>query len=75
MTATNDSNMKLNTIGAKIVFLTFRQQTHTLQGVLVVSKESDEHQVSKQMLKYATLIPVRFRHDHSFIQIVADDEE
>ncbi|OWZ53744.1 aspartate-tRNA(Asn) ligase [Cryptococcus neoformans 125.91] len=43
--------------GAKIVFLTFRQQTHTLQGVLVVSKESDEHQVSKQMLKYATLIP------------------
>ncbi|WVQ81050.1 aspartate-tRNA(Asn) ligase [Cryptococcus sp. DSM 104549] len=43
--------------GAKIVFLTFRQQTQTLQGVLVVSKEDDEHQISKQMLKYAQLIP------------------
>ncbi|WVN88768.1 aspartate-tRNA(Asn) ligase [Cryptococcus depauperatus CBS 7841] len=43
--------------GAKIVFLTFRQQTHTLQGVLVISKENDEYQVSKQMLKYAQLIP------------------
>ncbi|WVR06240.1 aspartate-tRNA(Asn) ligase [Kwoniella sp. DSM 27419] len=43
--------------GAKIVFLTFRQQTHTLQGVLVVSGDKDEHQVSKQMLKYAQLIP------------------
>ncbi|KAK8858461.1 aspartate-tRNA(Asn) ligase [Kwoniella newhampshirensis] len=43
--------------GAKIVFLTFRQQTLTLQGVLVVSGDKDEHQVSKQMLKYATLIP------------------
>ena len=43
--------------GAKIVFLTFRQQTHTLQGVLVVSGEKDEHQVSKQMLKFAQGIP------------------
>ncbi|WRT67651.1 aspartate-tRNA(Asn) ligase [Kwoniella shivajii] len=43
--------------GAKIVFLNFRQQTHTLQGVLVVSGEKDENQVSKQMLKYAQLIP------------------
>ncbi|WVQ96826.1 aspartate-tRNA(Asn) ligase [Kwoniella sp. CBS 9459] len=43
--------------GAKLVFLAFRQQTHTLQGVLALSKESDEHQVSKQMLKYAQLIP------------------
>jgi hypothetical protein len=45
--------------GAKIVFLTFRQQTQTLQGVLVISGEKDEHQVSKQMLKFAQLIPVR----------------
>ena len=44
--------------GAKIVFLTFRQQVHTLQGVLVVSGEKDEHQVSKQMLKFAQTIPV-----------------
>jgi len=44
--------------GAKIVFLSFRQQTHTLQGVLVVSGEKDEHQVSKQMLKFAQTIPV-----------------
>ncbi|RSH89279.1 aspartate--tRNA ligase dps1 [Saitozyma podzolica] len=43
--------------GAKIVFLTFRQQTHTMQGVLVISGEKDEHQVSKQMLKYAQSIP------------------
>ncbi|KAK4683929.1 aspartyl-tRNA synthetase, partial [Tremellales sp. Uapishka_1] len=43
--------------GAKIVFLTLRQQTLTLQGVLVVSGEKDEHQVSKQMLKYAQGIP------------------
>ncbi|WVQ65914.1 aspartate-tRNA(Asn) ligase [Kwoniella botswanensis] len=43
--------------GAKIVFLAFRQQTHTLQGVLVVSGEKDENQVSKQMLKYSQLIP------------------
>ncbi|GMK53643.1 hypothetical protein CspeluHIS016_0102290 [Cutaneotrichosporon spelunceum] len=43
--------------GAKMVFLAFRQQTETLQGVLVQSKETDEHQVSKQMLKYATTIP------------------
>ncbi len=42
-----------------MVFLQFRQQTETLQGVLVQSKDSDEHQVSKQMLKYATTIPVR----------------
>ncbi|WWC70635.1 aspartate-tRNA(Asn) ligase [Kwoniella pini CBS 10737] len=43
--------------GAKIVFLNFRQQTHTLQGVLVVSGEKDENQVSKQMLKFSQLIP------------------
>jgi hypothetical protein len=45
-------------VGAKIVFLSFRQQTHTMQGVLVVSGEKDEHQVSKQMLKFAQTIPV-----------------
>ena len=45
-------------IGAKIVFLSFRQQTHTLQGVLAVSGDDAEHQVSKQMLKFAQLIPV-----------------
>jgi hypothetical protein len=44
--------------GAKIVFINFRQQTHTIQGVLVVSGEKDEHQVSKQMLKFAASIPV-----------------
>lgn len=44
--------------GAKIVFLQFRQQTQTLQGVMVVSGEKDEHQVSKQMLKFAQGIPV-----------------
>ncbi|ORY31426.1 aspartate-tRNA ligase [Naematelia encephala] len=43
--------------GAKIVFLSFRQQTLTLQGVMVVSGEKDEHQVSKQMLKFAQTIP------------------
>ncbi|WWC62427.1 aspartate-tRNA(Asn) ligase [Kwoniella dejecticola CBS 10117] len=43
--------------GAKIVFLNFRQQTHTLQGVLVVSGDNDENQVSKQMLKFSQLIP------------------
>jgi hypothetical protein len=48
----------INFQGAKIVFLTLRQQTHTLQGVLVVSGEQDEHQVSKQMLKFAQTIPV-----------------
>jgi hypothetical protein len=48
----------LTLTGAKIVFLTFRQQTHTMQGVLVISGEKDEHQVSKQMLKYAQSIPV-----------------
>lgn len=47
------------TLGAKIVFLQFRQQTETMQGVLVVSTMADEpHQVSKQMLKYAQGIPV-----------------
>jgi len=46
--------------GAKIVFLQFRQQTETLQGVLVASGEKDEHQVSKQMLKFAQGITVRF---------------
>lgn len=46
------------TAGAKMVFLQFRQQTETLQGVLVQSKDTDEHQVSKQMLKYAQTIPV-----------------
>lgn len=45
-------------VGAKIVFLQFRQQTETLQGVLVASGEKDEHQVSKQMLKFAQGIPV-----------------
>lgn len=45
--------------GAKIVFLQFRQQVETLQGVLVMTnKEDDPHQVSKQMLKYAQTIPV-----------------
>jgi hypothetical protein len=44
--------------GAKIVFLQFRQQTETLQGVLVASGEKDEHQVSKQMLKFAQGITV-----------------
>jgi aspartyl-tRNA synthetase len=29
-----------------------------MQGVLVISGEKDEHQVSKQMLKYAQSIPV-----------------
>ncbi len=29
-----------------------------MQGVLVVSGEKDEHQVSKQMLKFAQTIPV-----------------
>ena len=48
--------------GAKIVFLTFRQQTHTLQGVMAISKDEDEHQVSKQMLKYATSVPVGSSH-------------
>jgi hypothetical protein len=51
----------LTLTGAKIVFLTFRQQTHTMQGVLVISGEKDEHQVSKQMLKYAQSIPVSRR--------------
>jgi aspartyl/asparaginyl-tRNA synthetase len=46
--------------GAKIVFLQFRQQTETLQGVLVASGEKDENQVSKQMLKFAQGITVRF---------------
>ena len=40
------------------MFLCLRQQTHTLQGVLVVSGEKDEHQVSKQMLKFAQTISV-----------------
>ena len=44
--------------GAKIVFLSFRQQTQTIQGVLVVSGERDEHQVSKQMLKFAQTVSV-----------------
>ena len=44
--------------GAKIVFLQFRQQTETLQGVLVASGEKDENQVSKQMLKFAQGITV-----------------
>jgi hypothetical protein len=46
--------------GAKIVFLQFRQQTETLQGVLVASGEKDENQVSKQMLKFAQGITVRY---------------
>lgn len=40
------------------MFLQLRQQTETLQGVLVASGEKDEHQVSKQMLKFAQGIPV-----------------
>jgi aspartyl-tRNA synthetase len=44
--------------GAKIVFLAFRQQTQTLQGVLVISGDKDENKVSKQMLKYAQGITV-----------------
>ena len=44
--------------GAKIVFLAFRQQTETLQGVLVISGDKDENKVSKQMLKYAQGITV-----------------
>lgn len=47
--------------GAKIVFLAFRQQTETLQGVLVISGDKDENKVSKQMLKYAQGITVSRR--------------
>lgn len=57
---------KADEIGAKIVFLQFRQQTQTLQGVMVVSGEKDEHQVSKQMLKFAQGITVRL---HLAVQI------
>lgn len=53
-----ENNVFNLTPGAKIVFLTFRQQTETIQGVLVASKDDDPHQVSKQMLKYAQQIPV-----------------
>ena len=52
------TRIEADAIGAKIVFLQFRQQTQTLQGVMVVSGEKDEHQVSKQMLKFAQGIPV-----------------
>ncbi|KAJ9113559.1 hypothetical protein QFC20_001910 [Naganishia adeliensis] len=43
--------------GAKMAFVTLRQQTLTLQGVVAISKEGDEHAVTKQMVKYATGIP------------------
>ncbi|ODN74330.1 aspartate-tRNA(Asn) ligase [Cryptococcus amylolentus CBS 6039] len=42
---------------AKLAFVTLRQQTHTLQGLVAVSKDDDPNQVSRQMVKYATLIP------------------
>ena len=42
-----------------MVFFQFRQQTLTLQGVLIETKsDKDDHQVSRQMLKYAQSIPV-----------------
>ncbi|KAJ9092749.1 hypothetical protein QFC19_008601 [Naganishia cerealis] len=44
--------------GAKMAFVTLRQQTLTLQGVVSISKEGDEHAVSKQMVKYVTGIPM-----------------
>lgn len=49
---------RANSSGAKMQFLTLRQQTETMQGVLVLSKENDPHQVSKQMLNYAKAITV-----------------
>ena len=58
--------------GAKIVFLAFRQQTETLQGVLVISGEKDENQVSKQMLKYAQGITVSLLSTASVPYVVAE---
>jgi hypothetical protein len=51
--------------GAKMAFLTLRQQTATLQGVLVVGgKEGDDGPiVSKQMLKFVNGIPVSAHKD------------
>lgn len=43
--------------GAKMAFLTLRQQTETVQAVVAVSKEGEENIVSKQMVKFATGIP------------------
>ncbi|CDZ96758.1 aspartate-trna ligase [Phaffia rhodozyma] len=44
--------------GSKMVFLSLRQQSSSIQALMELSKDaSDPHQVSKQMLKYAASIP------------------
>jgi aspartyl/asparaginyl-tRNA synthetase len=41
-----------------MVFLNLRQQNHSIQALMEVSKdENAEHQISKQMLKYAASVP------------------
>ena len=47
----------ISRLGSKMVFLSFRQQIHTLQGVLELNKAPESpHQVSKQMLKFSSSI-------------------
>jgi len=42
--------------GATMLFLTFRQQTETIQALLKVNKDTDENAISKQMVKWASSI-------------------
>jgi hypothetical protein len=51
-----------------MVFLQLRQQTHTLQGVVGLSKDGEEEVVSKQMIKWVNGVSVsrRFVWDQSF---------
>jgi hypothetical protein len=41
-----------------MVFLQLRQQTHTLQGVVGLSKDGEEEVVSKQMIKWVNGVSV-----------------
>lgn len=41
-----------------MVFLQLRQQTHTLQGVVGLSKDGEDEVVSKQMIKWVNGVSV-----------------
>lgn len=51
-----------------MVFLQLRQQTHTLQGVVGLSKDGEDDVVSKQMIKWVNGVSVsrRFRFESEF---------